>query len=724
VLRGFLFLLFLSANALAGLPAGAIVDAVQVDRSGNIYVAGQLFSNPADQTSPFHAFAGKLSPDGSQTIWWTLLAGSQDENVTAIALAPDNSVYLTGGTSSLDFPTTPGSMQPTTSISGQAFAAKLNPQGVVVYSTFIGGKAGTGGGAIAVDSSGDAFVTGYILTAGAFPTTPGAVTGGSISGDTGFVVELNPQGSAAVVSLQGFGGSAIAVDAQNNIYAAGNFSGENGPNQPTTPGAFQTAVHNASCFSSFILNYFCGYQHIAKIDPTGTKLIYGTYIAGSYGASLAGMAVDADGNAIVAGSTNSPDYPTTPGAYQPQYFSNPEVAFDIHEEFAPAPAGYVTKLNASGTGLIWSTFFGGSSTQSTLPVVDLGSPGGDSITGMAVDANGNILIAGIAQSSDLPGLWLTPVASRPAATGEGFVTRLSPDGTTLSPTELIPTNRSAIEVAAGSDGSAVIGFPLTLVSISAVGRVAAICDTADNAKIVRVAPGQLLTLYGANLALAGSASGANGFPTALSGVTVTFNGIAAPLLYTSSVQINLQVPYEIAGLPQVTMQVSSSIVSPPVSESYILAVAERQPSVFISAASVSQPIFNRATCNGQNIAGLQPLALNADGTENSCVNPAASGSVVTIFLNGLGVSAPMQATGMVSTSAVAINPTAGSVSGTTNTTNFSSTSTVPGSIDSIARVQIQVSSTGQYLSLPLEVEQQPGIAYWVRGPGVLIWVQQ
>jgi uncharacterized protein (TIGR03437 family) len=267
------------------------------------------------------------------------------------------------------------------------------------------------------------------------------------------------------------------------------------------------------------------------------------------------------------------------------------------------------------------------------------------------DSAGYIYIAGEFYPG-VPGLGSTPVTSRPPQpsnegdTSLGFVTRLSPDGTTLSPAQLIPSSLNATGLAVRGDGSAVFvgsgpvftagvaSQVLASVSLSSVGKIAAICDIADNAKIVSIAPGQLLTLYG----------------TGLSGGAVTFNGIPAPILYTWDIQINLQVPYEVAGLTQVTMQVS------PVSESYILAVVERQPSLFLSPGAFTQPIFDNAACNGQNIAGLEPLALNADGTQNSCANPAVSGSTVTIFLNGLGVTSPAQASGAISSSAAAITP--------------------------------------------------------------------
>jgi hypothetical protein len=230
---------------------------------------------------------GKLSPDGSQVIWWTLLAGSQNDNATALTLGLDSSVYVTGTTSSPDFPTTSGSMEPTASVSGQAFAVKLTSAGAVTYATYIGGTDPTTGNAIAVDSLGHAFITGTLGLGGIFPTTAGAVTGAtSTSYGTAYVLELDPMGSKALVAISGFGGYAIALDAQGNIYAAGAFLGpeNNGPGNtfsaaPTTAGAFQTISFPNTCLGEgLFFKAPCNYQHVAKIDPTGTHLIYGTYV--------------------------------------------------------------------------------------------------------------------------------------------------------------------------------------------------------------------------------------------------------------------------------------------------------------------------------------------------------------------------------------------------------------------------------------------------------------
>ena len=697
------------------LPVNTLANAVQVDAAGNLYLAGFYIANPTNPSAPAHAFVAKLSSDGSQIIWWTPLAGSNDDRALALALGSDNSVYVTGKTQSANFPTTTGAM----ATSGNTFAAKLSAEGEVVYSTYIPASSGQ---AIAVDGAGDAFITGPLAESDALQPTPGTVGGSTAAFQSGYatayVIELNPSGTRAILAIAGFGGSQIALDAQGNIYALGAFDD---PVAPTTPGAFQPSATANNCIVGLFYSSPCGFQHIAKIDPTGTQLIYATYLAGTWGASPSGLAVDSAGNAILAGTTPSPDYPTTAAAYQPEYFANPQEQGGGFTFAAPPSAGYVTKLNASGTGLLWSTFFGGSAGSVGTFLV------GDSIAGMALDAGGNVVIAGFANSTDLPGLWTTPVASRPVAvngqSGPAFVTRLSADGGTISPTQLLATLQRDLSdptggaVAVRSDGTAVVaGSEVDEVTLPAPGRVTMIADPADNAKLVSVAPGQLLTLYGANLAPEGIAPSNGGFPTSFNGVTVTFNGVAAPILYTAANQINLQVPYEIAGQSQVTMGVSSQSVSPAVSESYILAVAARQPSIFVGAASYDAPVFDIATCNGTSIAGLQPLAFNADGSANSCANPAAAGSTVTVFLNGLGVTTPPQITGAISPSAIAIGPVAA-----TATALALPTETLPGEIASVVQVQVPVSSPSS--ALMLDAIDNSGAVFRVRGPGVVIWVK-
>src|SRR5581483_2834316 len=149
-------------------------------------------------------------------------------------------------------------------------------------------------------------------------------------------------------------------------------------------------------------------------------------------------------------------------------------------------------------------------------------------------------------------------------------------------------------------------------------------------------------------------------------------------------------------------------------------VATRRPSIFIGAAGHAGPLFDQWTCNGKTFSGLQPLALNADGTQNNCANPAAPGSTVTVFLNGFGVTSPAQTTGGISSSAIALTPSAGYFSPSTGQVIAARTTTLAGDIGDVVEVDFSAPATSA--AVTLEIPDATG-APTVRGPGVLVWVQ-
>jgi hypothetical protein len=343
----------------------------------------------------------------------TYLGGSGHTVGTAIAVDAAGNAYVTGDTSSTNFPTTPGAFQTTLGGGGfttNAFVTKLNATGTaLVYSTYLGGSGlsefGDRGTGIAVDAAGNAYVTG-LTESSSFPTTPGAFQthlGGS-GAENAFVTKLNTSGTALVYSTylggntgdEGFG---IAVDASGNAYVTGQ---TNSRNFPTTPGAFQATYAGSGDTKAFV----------TKLNPAGTALVYSTYLGGSgaagSGDSGAGIAVDAAGNAYIAGSTYSSDFPTTPGTFQAS-----------NRGF---PNAFVTELNAAGTALVYSTYLGGSRS-------DFG-------TAIAVDTASNVYVTGFTQSSDFP---TTPGAFQTTLGGGGdlngdtnaFVTKLNATGTAL-----------------------------------------------------------------------------------------------------------------------------------------------------------------------------------------------------------------------------------------------------------------------------------------------------
>jgi hypothetical protein len=386
---------------------------IAVDADGNAYLTGSTPTSDfpttpgAFQTTnadSSDAFVTKLNPTGSALVYSTYLGGNGDEAANGIAVDAAGNAYVTGvtvkvtGPTGNTFPTTPGGFQQGSSSGVNAFVTKLDPTGsALVYSSFLGGGADSGSG-IAVDASGNAYVTGRTEST-IFPTTPGAFQTTSAGLADAFVTKVDPTGSALVYStyLGGNGveqGLGIAVDAAGNAYVTGQTESSN---FPTTPGAFQTTFGGI------------GDAFVTKVDPTGSALVYSTYLGGSSsccGDAGLGIAVDATGNAYVTGSTDSTDFPTTPGAFQ-------------QTTLGVAGAGFVTKLNPTGSALVYSTYLGGNSTTSALGL------------GIAVDSAGNAYVAGAAG----PSFPTTAGAFQPTYSGrpfqDPFVTKLDPTGSAL-----------------------------------------------------------------------------------------------------------------------------------------------------------------------------------------------------------------------------------------------------------------------------------------------------
>jgi uncharacterized protein (TIGR03437 family) len=634
-LSGAVFLYIISAapavcgtvQQLPALPNGATAQAIQVDAAGNIYVAGSMPpESPKSSSDTSDAFVAKLSADGSKVVYFTVLGGSGKDAAVALAVGSDDSVYVTGTTNSSDFPVTPGALQTMYGGQmGQAFALKLNPSGAVTYATYIGGMAVTSESGIAIDGAGDAFVLGT----GA-PTGVAQIAGGSAALG-GFVIEVDPSGSKMLMGFTGLGGEYIAVDGQGDVYVAGVITPTVTPElTPTfTSGAFQTSQPSGICGGDFV-PISCPYEYVAKVDPTGTKIIYLTGLNGTYGATPAGIALDANGNAIVAGTTYSPDFPVTADAFESLYApvippAKPFVYPGPH--YIPPPAtGFAAKLNATGSGLVWSTFFGGSVS--------------DSITSMGIDSEGGIVLAGLAGSSDLPGLAGVPAGCLPSAIQKlSFAARLTPDATSASPAQLFYGESvyaygpainltGPIAVAGSALGSvAALGNTgsITATDLFAPSRLACLTDPADNFQLSSVAPGQDLTLFGTVLAPAG-------------GFNATINGMAGPILYASADQVNVEVSTELGSETTVTMEVINKTATPPLDETRTLAVVAQLPSVFLTDEALGGIM---SPCYGPDGSAPAAVALNADGSLNSASNPAAVGSMVTIFLNGVAPGAPV-----------------------------------------------------------------------------------
>ena len=302
------------------------------------------------------AFVTKLNPAGSGLVYSTYLGGSGGDNGMGIAVDASGNAYITGYTSSADFPTTFGAFQTTYGGSGDAFVTVLNSMGSgLVYSTYLGGSDAEQGNNIAVDGGGNVYVTGLTRSAN-FPTTVGAFQTTSGGMQDAFVTKLNPTGTGLIYSTY-LGGSSddegkgIVVDAAGNAFVTGRTSSIN---LPTTAGAFQTTF--GSVQDAFV----------TKLNFAGTGLIYSTYLGGSSDDEGFGIAVDATGNAFVSGDTSSTNFPTTAGAFQ--------------TTFGGSADAFVTKLNSTGAGLIYSTYLGGNLADAALAIA-VNSAGNAYVTG-------------------------------------------------------------------------------------------------------------------------------------------------------------------------------------------------------------------------------------------------------------------------------------------------------------------------------------------------------
>ena len=376
------------------LGPGSEAKAIAVDAAGEAYVAGwtdEAFpttsgtfqTNPVDgRASPYIA---KFNSSGTALLYSTYLSGGGSGDIaSAITVDAAGNAYIAGATNSTDFPITPGAFQATNKSAGKAsgFVAVLNSTGTaLLYSTYLGGSTESGVTGVGVDTSGNAYVTGFTLDAD-FPTTTGAYQPAPFkkqiaNASSGFVSKLNSTGTALLYSTY-LGGTSqdspngIAVNMAGDAYIAGDTQSFD---FPTSPGALQL-TNNAKFGTGFV----------TKMNASGTGLLYSTYLGGSLADGASAIAVDASDNAYVTGNTASVDFPATSGVFQP--------SLKTYDGFS-ATNSFITKFNSSGSGLVYSTFLGGSYNG-------LGGVSEDLGTGIAVDAQGNAVVAGNTSGLNFP----------------------------------------------------------------------------------------------------------------------------------------------------------------------------------------------------------------------------------------------------------------------------------------------------------------------------------
>jgi len=510
----------------------------------------------------------------------------------------------------------------------------------------------------------------------------------------GLIAKLNSTGSSLLFTST-IGGpaangttgiNAIAFDPGGNLYVAG-YTDQ--VDFPVTPGALITQFGAAPQPSGVTTEGTPQYGFIAKLTPAFT-LSYATLLGGiqllpiqpcpgacyATGAktNVTALAVDANGIATAAGITDASDFPVTKGAFQTQ----------CHCQYGNTNA-FVTRLNAQGTGLVWSTLLGGSSALSALAMT---------LAGVAVDSSGNVVVAGTTASPDFPvtsgaiqpqlaqpkgfgaptaspfngfvtkmdgngasllfstfygllthlspprldalgDIWISGSVSNREQTGlvlppnslvlgGSLIAELAPDGSSALFTELLPNGVAGQDLALNPDGS------LTAVG-PAIEGLAFVAPIPPNGFVLRLPRGKPtgVSILGVADSAVNSVSNlvAPGEFLSVYGTglgpapQVSFNGILAPVLYASDGQINLLAPYEIAGRTQVNMQITTNAGS---SQNLALQVVLVNPNVFV--------------------------VLNSDGSVNSPANPAPQGSMVTIFASGAGALSPSLPDGAIAAS--------------------------------------------------------------------------
>jgi len=501
---------------------------IAVDGTGAAYITGQTLSSGFPTKSGSYqttfkptqdAFVTKLTTDGSALVYSTFLAGTGTSGGSAIAIDGSKNAYVVGSTTATDFPTngTITAAQPNSGGKQDAFVVKLSADGSsLLYSTYLGGAEDEIGFGVAIDALGGIYAVGETKSTN-FPTTA-PIQGVNLGGSDGFVTKINPDGSrgfsdylggskndtvtgvaldpsakfyvsgitfstdlipspsfqactgctgtvdhsfvAAIQStVSGFGyiyrtylhgsgtdeANLIAVDALSNAYVVGLTASTDFPtNGSVAP--YQSALHSGATSNAFI----------SKLNPTGTGLLYSTYVGGSGADDGIAIAVDASGVAYVTGVTSSTDFPTTTDATQATNAGGGSDAF-------------VAKLNTTvggGGGLLFSTYLGGKSAENATK-----------IAGIAIDIASppNIFVTGQTQSDNFPfsaGAFQTAYSS----SGDAFVVKYSPQ-TLPSQFRIDIGAVSPSTIARGSTGTATV----TVTSTGFAGDVPLSCSITPTA---------------------------------------------------------------------------------------------------------------------------------------------------------------------------------------------------------------------------------------------------
>jgi uncharacterized protein (TIGR03437 family) len=659
---------------------------IVLDGLGNIYVSGfsaawnfplvNAFGPvpPACQNCQRSwQFVAKLSPDGKNLLYSTFVAqpdvvfesspsggGFNEWDVPSgrsIAADAAGNVYVVGSTTGANFPSLNG--QPVTTAGGtDVFVMKLNPAGQLVGTTLLGGQGNDLGNSIVLGADGGLYVTGTTESPD-FPTTYSAYQfQPSPSLAIVFLAKLNPAaiGSGALSASPviystclGPGSTPlIATDPSNNAYVAAQSSLP----WSTTPGVFQSAPRTTTGGDDIVL---------AKVNPSGTELLYATYFDGSGHDYVNGLAVDSSGSAYLSGYATSADVPTTSGSLQPQ----PPAILGYGNI-----AGFVARFSADATKLIYATYLGGTGAY-------------DYNYGLAVDSAGNAYVGGASDSVDFPirnGTQVSlenspcPVyADMSSATAEGTaycasagtLTVLNPQGSAIVWSTFLGSG-AVMDVALDSAGNvyaagANIFLEGTTLGSGATNSVGVVKFAPQGTPVQfswngltnaasfnpgLPGPGGLASVFVHGVAVSGTVA-ATGFPlpTTLAGVSILVDGTPAPILVVADLgsvngvdtqQINFQVPFE-----------AHVITSWGVA--HVVELRYGGLSTYASPQNVGPGIFVLPD-------GTPAIQHAADYSPVTASNPVVKGETIVVYATGLGSVVNGPATGMPATGPAPMSP--------------------------------------------------------------------
>jgi Beta-propeller repeat len=552
----------------------------------------------------------------------TYLGGSGADAANSIAVDSAGNAYVAGYTISTDFPTASPlqGAKAGSAFIGNAFVSKFNATGnALVYSTYLGGSGNNFAFGIAVDSAGNAYVAGSTYSTD-FPTVnPLQGTNPNAANGVAFVAKINAAGSALLYStyLGGTGGdnaNAIAVDSAGNAYVVGDTVSTDFP----SAGPLQAA--NAGNGDAFV----------TKFNATGSALLYSTYLGGSGLDSAAAIAVDSAGNAYVAGSTSSINFPTA----NPMQGANAATGGDTN--------AFVSKLNAAGNLLAYSTYLGGST--------------GDSGLAIAVDGSGDAYVAGETRSVDFPTAnAFQSLHAGPSGILNAFVTKFNAAGSALLYSTFLGGGGDiAHGIAVDSAGSAYVAGETISTSFPTSSPLQGTLAGARNAFVTKFNAAGSTLLYSTYL-------GGNSSDIA-QGIAVDSAGSAYVAGQTNSTNFPTANPFQGA-------RAGGGIVSPDAFVTKITGPAAPSPTVTIIATPTSIIVGQSSTLTWSSTNATSCTASGAwSGTEpvtgTQTLTPSATGSgVYTLTCTGSGGSANASASlttnaAPTPTVTIAVNPTA------------------------------------------------------------------